>query len=60
MTNIETLVVMKLEDMAAQCELLFAQGNHADAELLRHEGLLIAKAYDFEQDFLFVNDLSIS
>lgn len=40
--------------MATQVEKLFAEGNFAEAELLRDEGLMIASAYDNEETFFFL------
>jgi hypothetical protein len=59
MTDISTLIASRLEDMAAQCEVLFSEGNFAEAELIRDEGLQLAEAYDLEHDFLVIDDLSL-
>ena len=56
--DFETLVASRLEDMADQVEFLFSQGNHAEAELLRSEGLELAEACDSGLTFLFIDDLS--
>jgi hypothetical protein len=58
MNSIQTLIASRLEDMAVQCQRHFDEGNFAEAELLREEGLLLAEAYDNEQEFLFIQDLS--
>jgi hypothetical protein len=58
--ELQTLVASRLEDMADQVEFLYKQGNHADAELLRNEGLFMADACDAGLSFLFVNDLNLS
>jgi hypothetical protein len=56
--KIQNLIASRLEDMAAQVEILYHQGNFAEAELLREEGLKLAEAYDNEETFLFINDLT--
>jgi len=44
--------------MAVQVEQLYVAGMIEEAELLRKEGLALAEAYDNEQTFLFVIDLT--
>ena len=56
--DIQTLIASRLEDMAEQIEILYSQGNHAEAELLRDEGLELAEAYDAGTTFLFISDLT--
>jgi hypothetical protein len=56
--NLQALIASRLEDMAEQVELLYTQGNYAEAELLRDEGLELAEAYDNETVFMFINDLT--
>jgi hypothetical protein len=58
--DLQALVASRLEDLADQVEQLYVQGRPEDAELLRQEGLMLADAYDNEQIFFFVNDLSHS
>jgi hypothetical protein len=53
-SDLQLLIATRLEDMAAQVELLYSQGNYAEAELLRKEGLMIAEAYDNEENFFFL------
>jgi hypothetical protein len=53
-SDLQLLIANRLEDMAAQVELLYSQGNYAEAELLREEGLQIAEAYDNEESFFFL------
>lgn len=53
-TDLAAVIAGRLEDMAAQVEKLFAEGNFAEAELLRDEGLMIAEAYDNEENFFFL------
>ncbi len=55
--QLQTLIASRLEDMADQCQVLFDEGNFAEAELLREEGLALAQSFDNEEDFLYVNDL---
>ena len=56
--DIQTLVSSRLEDITDQVAFLHETGNFADAKLLRDEGLMLAKAYDNESTFLFINDLT--
>ena len=56
--DIQTLIASRLEDMAEQIEVLYLQGNHAEAELLRGEGLELAETYDAGTTFLFISDLT--
>ena len=56
--NINLLVATRLEDMAAQVEQLYVAGMIKEATLLRNEGLELAEAYDNEETFLFINDLT--
>jgi hypothetical protein len=44
--------------MAAQVEHLYVAGMIEEATLLRNEGLELAEAYDNEETFLFINDLT--
>lgn len=53
-TDLATVIASRLEDMATQVEKHFAEGNFAEAELLRDEGLLLAEAYDNEETFFFL------
>lgn len=52
--DLPAIIASRLEDMATQVEKLFAEGNFAEAELLRDEGLMIASAYDNEETFFFL------
>jgi hypothetical protein len=56
--NINLLVATRLEDMATQVEQLYVAGMIEEATLLRNEGLELAEAYDNEETFLFINDLT--
>jgi hypothetical protein len=56
-SDIQLLIASRLEDMAAQVERLYAEGNYAEAQLLREEGLQLAEAYDNGHTFLFITDL---
>ena len=53
-TDLASIIAGRLEDMATQVETHFAEGNFAEAELLREEGLLLAEAYDNEETFFFL------
>ena len=54
--KLQAVIASRLEDMADQCQVLFNQGNFAEAELLREEGLVLATAYDNEENFFFAPD----
>ena len=56
--DLQTLIACRLEDMTAQVERLYADGDFAEAELLRDEGLALAKSFDNEDTFVFLNDLT--
>ena len=56
--ELHDLVALRLEDMAEQTNILYSQGNYAEAELLREEGLELAGAYDAGADFMFMSNLS--
>jgi len=53
-TDLATVIASRLEDMATQVEKHFSEGNFAEAELLRDEGLLLAEAYDNDEPFFFL------
>ena len=57
-STLQTLIADRLEVMAAQVELLYAEGNFAEAELLRDEGLAMAEAYDNEELFMYIPDMT--
>lgn len=56
--NIEALVASRLEDMADRVEVLQKEGRSRDAHMLSAEGLELAKHYDNDEMFLFLNDLT--
>jgi hypothetical protein len=56
--DLKALVASRLEDMADQVEFLYQQGNLAEAELLRDEGLLLASSYDNEITFMYLPDFT--
>ena len=56
--NIEALVASRLEDMADRVETLQKEGRNRDAYMLSAEGLALAKHYDNDETFLFLNDLT--
>jgi hypothetical protein len=55
--KLQTVIASRLEDLANQCQILFDQGDFAEAELLREEGLVLAKSFDDEEEFFYVGDL---
>jgi hypothetical protein len=56
--EIQTIITSRLEDLANQVEVLYHQGNFAEAELLRDEGLMLAEAYDNGDNFFYIGDLT--
>ena len=52
------MIASRLEDMADRVYQLFAAGMPEEAELLRREGLELAEAFDTEQTFLYLEDLT--
>ncbi len=56
--EIQALIASRLEDLADRVEILYHEGNFAEAELLRNEGLMLAECYDSEGTFLYINDLT--
>jgi hypothetical protein len=56
--EIQSLIASRLEDLADRVEILYHEGNFAEAELLRDEGLMLAECYDSEGTFLYINDLT--
>ena len=55
--DLQLLIASRLEDMAAQVERLYKEGNFAEAELLREEGLGMAEAFDNDHTFMYLADL---
>jgi hypothetical protein len=55
--QLQAVIASRLEDMADQCQVLFNQGNFAEAELIKEEGLALAKSFDDEEKFFYVEDL---
>ena len=56
--DIQSLVASRLEDLADRVDYLTGKGDWKSAELLRREGLALAKAYDTGFNFFYVNDLT--
>lgn len=56
--QLQLLIAQRLEDMADQVQVLFDEGNFAEAELLRTEGLDLAAAYDNEENFFFLGSIT--
>jgi hypothetical protein len=56
--DLAVLIASRLEDMADQVAQLHTQGYPEEAELLRREGLELAKAFDDEQTFLVLGDVT--
>ena len=55
--QLQAVIASRLEDMAGQCQVLFDQGDFAEAELIKEEGLALAKSYDDDEEFFYVGDL---
>jgi len=60
MSNIQSLITNRLEDLVNQIEYLYEEGRDYEADLLRVEGLELAQAYDDEYAFLYIRDLKTS
>ena len=58
--TLHNLVADRLEHLADRVELLYAQGKHAEATLLKTEGLALASALDREDTFLVIGCLTES
>ena len=58
--TLHNLVADRLEHLADRVEYLAANGKHAEATLLRTEGLALASAFDREDTFLVVGCLTES
>ena len=53
--RLELLVADRLEHLADRVEWLHINGRHEDAHLLKEEGLLLADAYDREENFFAID-----
>jgi hypothetical protein len=53
--RLEFLVADRLEHLAERVEWLVRTGQHESAEVLRNEGLLLAEAYDREDNFFAID-----
>jgi hypothetical protein len=58
--EIQTLITKRLEDLADRVEVLYHEGNFAEAELLREEGLMLAECYDSEGVFMYLPDFTLN
>lgn len=56
--DIDTLVHSRLTDIADQVQFLSHAGYSSVAEMLKQEGLMLAKAADAGDTFLYVRDLT--
>jgi len=56
--TLSLVIASRLEDLADQVEKHVADGNFAEAELLREEGLALAACYDSNDNFLYIKDLT--
>ena len=57
--RLELLVADRLEHLANRVEWLIATGQHESAEVLRNEGLLLAEAYDREDNFFAIDTIEL-
>ena len=58
--EIQLLITKRLEDLAGRVEVLYHEGNFAEAELLREEGLMLAECYDSEGVFMYLPDFTLN
>lgn len=56
--ELQTIIAVRLEQMATQVEFLYANGYHEEAAVLRAEGLKLAEAFDNEENFLVLGDFT--
>jgi hypothetical protein len=56
--ELQTVIAVRLEQMATQVEFLYANGYHEEAAVLRAEGLELAEAFDNEENFLVLGDFT--
>jgi hypothetical protein len=52
--QLEILVADRLEHLADRVAHLLDRGYHREAEILKEEGMQLAEAYDFEENFLVI------
>lgn len=57
--QIQLLIASRLEDLADQVQSLVERGDHAEAILLRDEGLSLAAAADDGRTFLYLPDFTL-
>jgi len=57
-SDLQLVIAQRLEDMADRVKYHINNGDHELAELVRWEALGIAGAYDRDEEFFFVNDLT--
>ena len=53
--RLEALVTDRLEHLADRVEWLYINGHLEDAKLLKAEGLMLADAYDREENFFAID-----
>ena len=51
--DVPRLVAARLDDIADQYEKLRNRGDHASADLLKQEGLMLADSFDSDEPLLF-------
>lgn len=56
--ELQTVIAVRLEQMATQVEFLYANGYREEAAILRAEGLELAEAFDNEENFLVLGDFT--
>lgn len=54
--DLQTLVAIRLEHMADRVDFLRTRGKQEEADLLRREGLELARCYDEGYDFFYATD----
>jgi SpoVK/Ycf46/Vps4 family AAA+-type ATPase len=59
-SDLQLVIASRLEDMAEKVKYHLRNGDHDLAELVRWEALDIAGAYDRDEEFFFVNDLTLN
>lgn len=57
--DLQPLVTEYLEHLIDRIKMLTDQGKIQDALVLEDSGLQMARAYDMEEEFLYIEDLSL-
>ena len=56
--DLQPLIADRLEHLADRVDTLLMEGKHAEAQVLRNEGLALAASYDRDETFLVLGDFT--